>query len=157
MTMKRLMMILFVMTCVAAIAAVKPVSSQTITLKPGWNLVTLERPVVEADMAKFLSLKPMKLDATGKCYVRCMEMADIKIGAGYWIYSNTERAVEFVTDQDKTSWETATLTSGWNLIGVADKSTWQSQAAVIWAWKDGQFQKVSQAELTAGVAYMVKQ
>ena len=155
-TMKRLLMTFFVMMCVAAAAAVKPANSQTITLKPGWNLVTLERPVVDTDMAKFLLLKPMTLDATGKCYVRCMEKADIKIGAGYWIHSDTEQAVELVTDKDKTSWETATLTNGWNLIGVADNSTWQSQAAVIWQWKDGRYQRVSPAELTAGVAYMVK-
>ena len=153
--MKKQLLIFGLLICLVASAAVKPVSSQIIVLKPGWNLVTLERPVIETDMAKFLSLKPMMFNAEGKCYVQCTAEADIKIGTGYWIFSKTGRTLEFVKDQNKTTWETTGLMEGWNLVGVADNSTWQDQATEIWQWLNGKFRKVAKEKLVLGKAYWV--
>ena len=48
------------------------------------------------------------------------------------------------------------MNNGWNLVGVADNSTWMNQATDIWQWLNGKFQKVSKEELKAGKAYFVR-
>ena len=155
--MKKHLLILCLLLCVAASAAVKPINSQTIVLKPGWNLVTLERPVIAADAERFIALKPITLDAAQKSYVFCSDKDKLKIGTGYWIFSKTAQTIELTRDQSQTTWETTELGNGWNLIGVADNSTWMNQATDIWQWLDGKFQKVSKEELAGGKAYFVYQ
>ena len=138
-------------------AAVVPKSTQTVELKPGWNLVTLEHPIVDDIEAKsFLVLQPMTLDAETKSYVRCTSLADLKIGVGYWVFSANGQEIQLTKDQSQTTWETATLKPGWNLLGVADNSDWQSQAAAVWQWLNGHFQKISKTAVAAGKAYWVK-
>ena len=139
--------------CLVGFAAVEPVASQKLELKPGWNLVTIQFPVVEADLERFLALQPMRLDAARKCFVRCVRKSEVKVGAGYWVYSRGAQTVELTQDQSQTAWSTMPLSSGWNLIGVASQSAWQGRASVIWQWLDGGYQVVSPAELTAGSAY----
>ena len=139
--------------CLVGFAAVEPVASQKMELKPGWNLVTIQFPVVEADLERFLALQPMTLDAVTKSYVRCTSLADLKIGVGYWVFSANGQEIQLTKDQSQTSWETATLKSGWNLLGVADNSAWQSQAAQVWQWLNGHFQKISKTALTSGEGY----
>ena len=156
-TMKKHLLILCLLFCITAFAAVMPITSQKIVLKPGWNLVTLERPVIAADAERFLALRPMTLDAARKCYVYCTSKDNIKIGTGYWIFSKTAQTIELRRDTSQTVWETAALTKGWNLIGVADNSTWQDQATDIWQWLNGNFQTITNEELTTGEAYWVKQ
>lgn len=155
--MKKHLLILCLLLCVTASAAVKPVNSQTIVLKPGWNLVTLERPITTADAERFIALKPITLDSASKSYVYCSSKDKLKIGTGYWIFSKTAKTIELTRDQSQTTWETAGLNKGWNLVGVADNSTWMNQAADIWQWLNGKFQKVSKEKLTEGRAYMVYQ
>ncbi|MBR4902648.1 MAG: hypothetical protein IKZ46_17035 [Victivallales bacterium] len=155
--MKKHLLILCLLLCVAASAAVKPINSQTIVLKPGWNLVTLERPVIAADAERFIALKPITLDSAQKCYVFCSNKDKLKIGAGYWIFSKTAQTIELTRDQSQTTWETTELGNGWNLIGVADNSTWMNQVTDFWQWLDGKFQKVSKEELAGGKAYFVYQ
>ena len=155
--MKKHLLILCLLLCVAASAAVKPINSQIIVLKPGWNLVTLERPITDADAERFIALKPITLDSTTKCYVFCSNKDKLKIGTGYWIFSKTAQTIELTRDQSQTIWETTGLGNGWNLVGVADNSTWKNQATDIWQWLNGKFQKVSKEELTAGKAYIVYQ
>ena len=142
--------------CTLLQAAVVPQAPQTLELKPGWNLVTLEHPIVDDIEAKsFLALQPMTLDAVAKSYVRCTSLADLKIGAGYWVFAVNEQEIQLTKDQSQTSWETAALKSDWNLLGVADNSDWQGQAAAIWQWLNGHFQKISITELTSGEGYWV--
>ena len=156
--MKKYLLILCLLFCVAASAAVKPINSQTIVLRPGWNLVTLERPIIATDAERFIALKPITLDATQKCYVLCIDKDALKVGTGYWIFSKTAQTIELTRDQSQTTWETTGLGNGWNLVGVADNSTWMNQATDnIWQWLNGKFQKVSKAELTGGKAYMIYQ
>jgi len=155
--MKKHLLILCLLLCVAASAAVKPINSQTIVLKPGWNLVTLERPIIAADAERFIALKPMTMDSAKKSYVFCSDKNKLKIGTGYWIFSKTAQTIELTRDQSQTTWETAGLGKGWNLIGVADNSTWMNQVTDIWQWLNGKFQKVSNAELAGGKAYFVYQ
>ena len=156
--MKKYLLILCLLFCVAASAAVKPINSQTIVLRPGWNLVTLERPIIATDAERFIALKPITLDATQKCYVLCIDKDALKVGTGYWIFSKTAQTIELTRDQSQTTWETTGLGNGWNLVGVADNSTWMNQATDnIWQWLNSKFQKVSKAELTGGKAYIVYQ
>ena len=154
--MKNYLLILCLLFCLTTFAAVKPINSQKIVLRPGWNLVTLERPVVAADAERFLALKPMTLDPARKSYVYCTSKDNIKIGPGYWIYSKTAQTIELSRNQSQTNWETANMANGWNLIGVADNSTWQNQATDIWQWLNGKFMRVSKDELVAGKAYFVR-
>ena len=154
--MKRHLLLLVFGACLAAFAAVKPINSQMIVLKPGWNLVTLERPIVASDAEQFLALRPMMLNAARKCLVCCEDREMLKIGAGYWIHVNEAKTLELMRDQSQTTWETVGLRRGWNLVGVADNSTWQTQATEIWQWADGKFQIITKDELVEGKAYWVK-
>ncbi|MBR4675931.1 MAG: hypothetical protein IKP00_15845 [Victivallales bacterium] len=81
---RQLIPTLCLLLCLSAAAAVRPVDNQTITLKPGWNLVTVERPVIDSDMEKFLALKPMMLDAARKCHVICADRNSLAIGTEYF-------------------------------------------------------------------------
>ncbi len=155
-TMKKHLLILCLLLCIAASAAVKPINSQTIVLKPGWNLVTLERPIIATDAERFIALKPITLDAAQKSYVFCSDKDKLKIGTGYWIFPKTAQTIELTREQSQTTWETTGLGNGWNLVGVADNSTWMNQATDIWQWLNGKFQKVSKEELKAGKAYFVR-
>ena len=137
--------------------AVVPSSSQKLELKQGWNMVTLTRPLVDDSAEDFLSLQPMTLDIDTKCYVRCTSKDDLKVGVGYWIFSPTDQPPkDLVHDQTQTSYETAVPIGGWNLIGVADSSTWIDQATAIWQWLDGKFQTITKEELKAGNAYWIE-
>ncbi len=153
---RQLIPTLCLLLCLSAVAAVKPVDNQTITLKPGWNLVTVERPVIDADTEKFLALKPMMLDTARKCYVICTDRNSLGIGTGYWIFSHTAQTLELTRAPNMGTWHTATLTDGWNLIGVSNDSTWMNQATAIWQWLNDRFQIGSKDELTDGKAYWVE-
>ena len=156
--MMKHLLILCLLASFFAFAAIDPVSSQMLELKPGGNLVTLTRPIADESATLFLSLKPMMLDTKNKCYVRCASKDDLKVGVGYWIFSRTEQSpIDLVHDQAQTSYETAGLAVGWNLIGVADNSTWMNQAIEIWRWLNGKFQTITKEELTTGEAYWVNQ
>ena len=157
-TMKNHLLILCLLTSLFAFAAVDPGSSQKLELKPGWNLVTLTRPIADESATLFLSLKPMMLDTKNKCYVRCASKDDLKVGVGYWIFAKiTPAPIDLVHEQSQTTWETAILTQGWNLIGVANNSTWMPKATDIWQWLNGKFQTITKEELTTGEAYWVNQ
>ena len=156
--MRQFLTILLFGCALSVFGAVVPSSSQKLELKQGWNLVTLTRPIVNASAEYFLSLQPMTLDIDTKCYVRCTSKDDLKVGVGYWIFSQTDQPPkELVHDQTQTSYETAVPTDGWNLIGVADNPTWMNQVTVIWRWLDGKFQTITKEELTTGEAYWVNQ
>ena len=139
----------------AAYAAVDPVSSERLELKAGWNLVTLTRPIVEEHVVRFLGLHPVTLSADGARYVRCADRNDIRIGVGYWIFSQKDQEIEFAHDQAQKTWTTAGLSAGWNLIGVAKDSTWQADAGEIWQWRNGVFSLVAKDKLKSGDAYFV--
>ncbi len=129
-------------------------------LQPGWNLLTLRRPLIASDAQRFLVLRPVVLDADNKCYIRCAAPSAFQIGAGYWVFSATARVMVLEHDQSQTSWKTVGLKQGWNLIGVADGSAWQKKATDIWKWewlwKGNPYQPVTQAELISGQAYWAK-
>ncbi|MBP5638831.1 MAG: hypothetical protein J6X55_05110 [Victivallales bacterium] len=150
-----LAMCLCVCAFTSVFAAVDPISSEKLELKAGWNLVTLTRPIVEEHIIKFLGFQPMTLDADKVGYVRCMDKKDIQIGVGYWVFSKKDETIEFTHDQNAKVWDTAGLTEGWNLIGVAKDSKWQKPATVIWQWNNGRFSLVDKDNLKSGKAYFV--
>jgi len=131
-----------------------PATKQSILLKPGWNLVTLERPIVAEDAEKFLGLRPKMLNAG--YYVFCPNIDSLKIGVGYWIFSTQELPMELSPDLTQLSWETAGLNPGWNFIGMAVNSNWQNQAGTIWQWLNGGFSRGTTDSLSRGNAYWVR-
>ncbi len=155
--MKKQLLTICLLACLSAFAAVvKDEDAISITLQPGWNLVTLSRSVTSDAITTFLALKPMRLSDNKQSLVQCKNASEVKIGAGYWIYSTTTKSVSLPFDQSQTSWTTVGLTSGWNLIGNASKSTWQSKATTIWQWLNGAYQPTSSGELTLGKGYWAK-
>ena len=130
--MRKLLLMVGLLACGVAFAAVKPANSLEIPFRQGWNLVTLLRPVVTgADGAgRLLHCHPLRLDSANGCYVRCQTPADLKVGAAYWVFSEAAQTLVLTLDLTQTNWETAGLTAqGWNLIGQADNSTWQSHVS----------------------------
>ena len=137
-------------------AAVVPSSSskQTLELKPGWNLVTLTRPLdsMQGNVQKFLSLKPIRFDVNNGAYVVCERMEDLKAGIGYWVFSREKQTIELALDGTQPVAE-PTLASGWNLVGKTDSEAWAETATLIWGWENGYFKIISNNELKVGHAY----
>ena len=129
-------------------------------LRPGWNLLTLRRPLIASDAQRFLALHPVAFDTKGKCYFQCVNKSQLALGAGYWVFSATARDIVLEHDPSQTSWKTMGLKQGWNLIGVADGSAWQSKATAIRKWqrqgKGEPYQPVTQKELVPGQGYWAK-
>lgn len=140
---------------IVAFAAPQPISTQIIELKPGWNLVTITRPLDDAykNIERFLDLHPFMLDKEHKAYVRCLEKNDVKVGVGYWVFSKTATTVELTQDVTQTTWDTADVSQSWNLIGQAETSAWKDKVSSIYKWEDGRFQSISSSELKVGSAY----
>jgi hypothetical protein len=61
--------------------------------------------------------------------------------------------IDLVHEQAQTNYKTAGLTEDWNLVGMADNSTWLNQTIVIWRWLNGKFQTITKEELITGEAY----
>ena len=129
--------VLGVFLCMTSFSAVVPVSTLTLQLKSGWNLVTLTRPLetMQSNVNKFLSLKPLSCDRKSSAYVFCNHAEDLKPGVGYWIFSSKSQMVELALDPTQTAVQ-PTLKSGWNLVGMIDGATWPQSAVVIWGWKE---------------------
>jgi len=53
--------------------------------------VTLIRPITAESAERFLVLQPMKLDADNKCYVRCANKDDLKVGVGLFSETNSPK------------------------------------------------------------------
>ena len=138
-------------------AAVVPSSKQTLELKPGWNLVTLIKPLdsMPGNMQKFLSLRPIRFDIRNGAYVFCERAEDVKAGIGYWVFSRENKTVELALDTTQTA-TMPSLEKGWNLIGLTDDMSWPDLAKAIWSWRNGSFKLVVEKEdLKAGIAYWV--
>jgi len=134
-----------------------PPLSQKLDLIPGWNLVTLERPIVAADAAKFLALHPFTLDANRNTYVRCRNKDDLIIGRGYWFFSTKSQKLLLTQDKSQSSEGTTSLKTGWNLVGMADNSIWSEQTAIFWQWQENMYKIVPTQQLQKGKAYFVYQ
>ena len=139
---------------ISAMGAVVPVSTQTLVLKPGWNLVALTRPLesMQSNLDKFLSLKPFAFDNASGSYMHCVKAENLKPGDGYWVFCPNAQTVELALDV-KQAVAQPTLRKGWNLVGMTDGASWPDSAVVIWGWKDGRFVQVSKSELQAGKGY----
>ena len=145
--------ILLALLCANAHAALEPVAVQKLELKPGWNLVTLTRPLesMQSNVAKFLLLKPMRLDENANAYVACDKAEDVKAGIGYWVYASKAQTVELA--QGGAQAVQSDLKTGWNLVGMTEGAAWADKATEIWAWRDGRFTMVQKSELQIGCAY----
>lgn len=154
--MKILSAFVLLFLSVIAYAAVEPKASQKLQLKIGWNLVTIVKPLADANqnIEKFLALYPYTIDTATNSYVRCTTKDDIKVGIGYWIYVSdlSQTTSELVLDVTQNSWITTDATASWNLLGYAEKSSWQSKIPQIWQWQDGRFQLINSSELPYGYA-----
>ena len=141
---------------ISAMGAVVPVSVQTLQLKPGWNLVTLTRPLdsMQSNIDKFLALKPFAFDENSNSYVSCTKADDLKAGNGYWVFSSHAQTVELALDVNQTVAQ-LTLQKGWNLVGMSDGASWSNSAAVIWGWKNNRFVRIAKTDLQLGYAYWI--
>ena len=135
-------------------AAVVPSSKQTLDLKPGWNLVTLTRPLdsMSSNVQKFISLKPMYFDISNNAYVFCERAEDVKAGIGYWVFSREKKTVELALDTTQMAAQPS-VEKGWNLVGMVDGAAWPDSADVIWTWQNGSFKLADKSDLHAGHAY----
>ena len=139
---------------VCAQAAVVPSSKQMLELKPGWNLVTLTKPLdpMPGNVQKFLSLKPMRYDDASGAYVACNDSENLKAGVGYWVFSRGAQTIELALDVNAAV-DQPVLKKGWNLIGMTDGASWPNSGMVSWAWESGRFKQVDVKDLQAGQAY----
>ena len=71
----------------AASGAAVPKTSQTLTLRVGWNLVALEGTPQSLPQTPELEL--WAYDAAGQAYVRCTSLAGLRRGSAVWIYCAT--------------------------------------------------------------------
>ena len=153
--MKFALILSLLLISIVAFAAPQPISTQVIELKPGWNLVTITRPLDDANknIERFLDLHPFMLNKEQKTYVQCLEKDDVKVGVGYWVFAKTAISIELTQDITRTSWDTADVSQSWDLIGQTEKSTWKDKVSSIYKWEDGRFQSVASSEVKVGLAY----
>ncbi len=151
----RVLLMAVLLLSVCAQAAVVPESVQTLKLRAGWNLVTLTKPLesMQSNVAKFLNLKPMRLDDNMRSYI-VSNAENLKAGVGYWIFSETKQTLELALDVTPASAQPS-LKQGWNLVGMTKGATWPSSASDIWAWQNGCFKRIEKKDLQTGLAYWV--
>ena len=133
-----------------------PQPSQTLELHPGWNIVTLTKPLKDSldGLQKFLWLKPIMFDAENSSLVVCDSADAVKAGIGYWVFSRSRQTIELVQDTEQPVSQVE-LKQGWNFVGMTEESTWPDAASVIWTWQNGRFVPVEKAELQVGYSYWV--
>ena len=130
---------------------------QTLELHPGWNLVTLTKPLMDRQdgLQKFLWLKPMMYDAENLSFVVCGNADAVKVGVGYWVFSRRKQTIELAQDVEQ-SVSQSTLQVGWNLVGLLEESTWPSLDGIdIWTWANGRFKHIDKKDLQIGQTYWV--
>ena len=151
--MKIQLFVIGIIICLISFSAVVPVSTQTLQLRFGWNLVTLTWPLesMQSNVDKFLSLKPMAYDGDRRCYVACNRADDLNAGYGYWIFSRKSQTVELALDPNQAAVQ-PNLKAGWNLVGMTNGASWPKSAVVIWGWKNGRFVIVDKTKLQTGHA-----
>jgi len=119
-------------------------------IQPGWNLLTIRRPLTKDDAKRFLALQPLALDADNMCYVRCAEPSQLAVGAGYWLFSFKAR--DIVLEHGQGAGQAIGLADGWNLIG-AEGSNWPGTASLILKWGRIMYLPVTENQVTEGRAY----
>ena len=133
-----------------------PEPTQILELRPGWNMVALSKPLKNKPdgVQKFLSLKPMAMDADHSSIVICGDETAVKAGIGYWVYSRIRQSVELVQDTETPVSQTE-LTPGWNFVGMTEDTSWAESATEIWTWRNGRFVPVEKEDLQVGKAYWI--
>ena len=119
-------------------------------IQPGWNLLTIRRPLTSDDAKRFLVLQPLALDADNMCYVRCAEPSRLAVGAGYWLFSFKER--DIVLEHGQGAGQAIGLSDGWNLIGAVG-GDWPDAADLILKWGRIMYLPVTENQGTEGRAY----
>ncbi|MBR4900428.1 MAG: C10 family peptidase [Victivallales bacterium] len=134
-----------------------PFPRQMLKLHPGWNMVTLTKPLKNRleSVQKFLALRPISFDAEVNSMVVCNDATSIKIGIGYWVFSRQSQTVELVQDAEQPVFQVE-MKQGWNFIGMTEDAAWTEFATIIWGWQNGRFIPMNNMEnLQVGKAYWV--
>jgi hypothetical protein len=133
-----------------------PQPSQMLELRPGWNMVTLTKPLKDNSdgVQKFLSLRPLMLDVEDSFIVVCNDAASVKAGIGYWIFSRQQQTVELVQDTESPV-SHVDLKPGWNFVGMTDDAAWPASDTPVWTWQNGRFVSVAENKLQVGYAYWI--
>jgi len=174
--MKKILSALVLLASVSfCFAAVEPTegAKQTITLKSGWNLVTLNRKVdlTGENPQIFLKLNPVRFDSSNGSYIDCKKSEDLIPGASYWIYNEKAETVTVEPDLALVAGnkEAAEATAGkYSFVGMAAGSKWADDAECIMKWDGNTFVATDAAEVKAaakdnkgnqvgsGIGYWVK-
>ena len=134
-----------------------PLSSITITIKEGWNMISvpLKAPITCDRRFEFI----YTWDAVNKTYV---EVTSFEPGKGYWVLSEEEINVTFTGSEELSEYE-INLTKGWNLIGTiiykVDLSTLpatvQEKILAVYTWDPEKGDYVDTKTLEPGKAYWI--
>jgi len=105
-------------------------------LEPGWNLVSLRRPVTAESVGQLLAASPLRMES--ETYVRCTKAEEIQVGVGYWVFAETYRRIELVPNMSQAG--DIELVKGWNLVGT-DRETpaWLPLAKCIYIWEEQKY------------------
>jgi len=106
-----------------------------LTLEPGWNLVSLVRPVTAGSIGQLLAASPLRMQAGA---VRCTTVDDIKLGIGYWVFTKDRKRIELMPDLSQTAGKDIALAKGWNLVGTSrEVPEWLPMAKKMYIWEAG--------------------
>lgn len=146
---------------VCARAAVVPAFVQKLECVRGWNLFTVNRPLLpgsEATINELLSgMNVMTFDPIARMYVSCDKMEDIKPGVAYWYYSDEPKSGGSAIELPQTAadWTAPALKRGWNFVGYVEGKVNWGEDAVVWGWNGKCFEQVKPGDLKAGKGYWV--
>jgi len=142
----------------AVLAAPRPVETQDVVLKRGWNLITLMKPIEESEpLRNLLKMNLVTLDSHRRHYTRCASAQELKVGTGYWVYCNEDsKSFSLTVDITKTDWEPTDAETGANLLGVTSKSDWMDNATSIQEWSNNKWITVKPEDVKQGQVYWVR-
>jgi hypothetical protein len=108
-----------------------------LALEPGWNLVSLRRPVTAESVGQLLAASPLRVEA--EAYVRCTKTEEIQVGVGYWVFAETARRIELMPGMSQETGDVE-LVKGWNLVGTdREVPAWLPLAKCIYIWEEQKY------------------
>jgi len=114
-----------------------------LALEPGWNLVSLRRPVTAESVGQLLAASPLRMES--ETYVRCTKAEEIQVGVGYWVFAETYRRIELMPNISQGAGDIE-LVKGWNLVGTdREAPAWLPLAKEIYVWETGTYRLTPKA------------
>ena len=103
-------------------------------LEPGWNLVSLVRPITAESIGQLLDASPLRLES--EAYVQCTAVEEIQPGVGYWVFTKARKRIELMPDLSQAAGKDIDLAKGWNLVGTSrEVPEWLPLAKEMYIWE----------------------